>query len=342
MMKSPHTLPPSSPLQKMKNPFIRRGSRRIRSPISFRARATTRASLTVVMICALLFVWNELRCLHYGCISRTGFYGGDGSDGEGGGYVGGGATIPKVQAQDVGKEEGEGNIGMGKGGERIKTTTAGATGAWWWKPKIGPWVDGGEGSIEEDGKEENQEKFAEGAGTLVMTEQLKAAMDEADPEAGIEQKERTLKDVLEKEKKIYLDGKLATAPSSSPFSSLSPASTPSPLANAATETTSPTLIPSPIQTLPTLPVTQTAMQKEPEEFSWEGREDDPPPMNELETQMRKASSQLQATWQQSEGQEDPVRLSRSSKAETKSSLKAGVDQMKLGVMDMGVLGGAKT
>lgn len=89
--------PPPSPLQRMKNAFVRRLSP---GPISLRARSKTRVGILVITLVIVISALNELRCIRFSCVSRVGFYGGEerNKDDDGsvdnGGFVGGGSVLP--------------------------------------------------------------------------------------------------------------------------------------------------------------------------------------------------------------------------------------------------------
>ncbi|KAH7138535.1 hypothetical protein B0J11DRAFT_514666 [Dendryphion nanum] len=107
----------------MQTPFLATRRR------SFRTRTTTRAGLSLITLCILIYIFNEIRCLEYGCISPVGSYSGvvEG-DGGRGGYVGGGTVLG-------------GKSGVWDGGERKEKGdesvwgTHGIVGGWFFKPK---------------------------------------------------------------------------------------------------------------------------------------------------------------------------------------------------------------
>lgn len=290
----------------MKNPFVQRR----RSLPSVRSRATTRASLSVLLVLILIIGVNELRCQKYGCISRVHFYG-DNSDR--GGYVGGGAVI---------KRPGEET----EGGVEVETVNHG--------DMEGLRAKSEQNKLLVDGLEEQDEtKFVEKGTQLDNSADL--GMDSAPymsdlAIANIEgiEREPAPKDAIERVEKLYVDTAASASASSSSSIYVHPSTVP------ASFRISPPLSSS-IASIPAIPAPTSPppvnmdfpmSSQSDEEISWAGREDDPP------------SSYFETP----EGQEDPIRVAAGTRPTyskpNSPDMSTGMSP-KFGAMDMsGLLG----
>ncbi|KAF2006505.1 hypothetical protein P154DRAFT_600362 [Amniculicola lignicola CBS 123094] len=313
------TLPPpsrpSSPIEKanLSLSTLRRFRLPSRSPVSFRTRSATRASLAVLLLVCVVWVGNEVRCLEYGCLGRVEFYGG-GKDGIGehmGGMVGGGSVIPS-SIKGIGKGE-EGTKEAGQKEEDRKSVQSKLEANK--KTEERKWLEGkilpadneragpfGANSVGDRGKGMEAEHgdavvvgLDKGKMMLKTVEQLEAGrrLDKAEGSIPISPPNETHTE----------NGKLEDGGKSTPDIDSSPPTS-----------TSPPTIAAALPLLNANPSAHTTTNTEDDEgeLEWSGRGDDPPLgaiISALAQLKQDTISAPHGNWHQEEGQEDPVRLS---------------------------------
>ncbi|KAF2736517.1 hypothetical protein EJ04DRAFT_596868 [Polyplosphaeria fusca] len=242
--------PPSSPLQKMKNPFFCRS----RFPMLIRPHGTARMGILVMVLVFLGFVLNELRCHEHGCVSRVGFYGGEKDT-----FIGGGSVLPPTKAEANEKTDYSNDENGGAMNDMAF--------------KIAPWLSHYEGPFEEAEKDEEQSSES-----ILQVGHYKPA-----PPAPVNANFKKGKWIGEKQSntEVVVPSAISMKPTQAVSSSVSTdkSRTASPALNTKQPTTPGAGKSKPKFSPPSTSATHVdhaALASEVEEWVWSGRGDDPP------------------------------------------------------------------